>query len=133
MEGEVSLGRVVVFILYRIEAYRFHVDETLGGSLLMESNVAGPWLAATGCVVPDAQDQKPSTKPWMQRKNERDIALCILRIALFLPNRVVGFFGILCYENWLVNICKPMEMPTVSSSHVKADAAVLQGRAALLI
>jgi hypothetical protein len=99
----------------------------------MEGNVAGPWLAATGCVDPGAQEQKPSTKPWMQRQKEQDNALCILRIALFLPNRAVGFFGILCYENWLVNICKPMEMPTVSSSHVKADAAVLQGRAALLI
>jgi hypothetical protein len=64
-------------ILYRNEAYRFYVDETLGGCLLMESNVAGPWLAATGCVDPDAQEQKPSTKPWVQRKKERDIALCI--------------------------------------------------------
>jgi hypothetical protein len=88
----------------------------------MEGNVAGPWLAATGCVVPDGQEQKPSTKPWMK---ERYNGLGILRIALFFTFRVVGFFGLLCYGNWLVNICKPMEMPTVSSSHVKADAAVL--------
>jgi hypothetical protein len=87
------------------------VDETLGGFLLMESNVAGPWLAATGCVVPDAQEQKPSTKPWMRRQKERYNALGILRIALFFTFRVVGFFGLLCYGNWLVNLYKPMEMP----------------------
>lgn len=66
-------------ILYRIEAYRFHANETLGGYLLMEGNVAGPWLAATGCVDPDAQEQKPSTKPWVQRKNERDICSVYFR------------------------------------------------------
>ena len=112
-------------ILYRNEAYRFQVDETLGGYLLMEGNVAGPWLAATGCFGPDAQEQKPSTKPWMQRQKERYNALGILRIALVFTFRVVAFCGLLCYENWLVNIHKPMEMLTVSASHVKGDAAVL--------
>lgn len=111
--------RCSMCILYRIEAYQFHMDETLGGYMLMEGNVAGPWLAATGCVVPDAQEQKPSTKPWMLRQKERYNALGILRIALVFTFRVVAFCGLLCYENWLVNICKPMEMPTVSSSHVR--------------
>ena len=42
-------------ILYRNEAYQFHVGETLGGYFAMEGNVAGPWLATTGYVVPYAQ------------------------------------------------------------------------------
>ena len=78
------------------------------------------------CSGRSAQEQKPSTKPWMQWQKEQDNILgTFWEIALFLPYRAVRFRGLLCYGNWLVNICKPMEMSTVSSSHVKGDAAVL--------
>lgn len=38
---------------------------------LMEGNVAGPWLATTGCVVPDAQLRSKSRLQAMDAVTER--------------------------------------------------------------
>ena len=123
LKGEVSpWTRGSMDILYRNEAYQFHVDETCG-YLSVDGRQRCRTLARNNrlfCSGRSAQEQKPSTKPWMQWQKEQDNILgTFWEIALFLPHRAVRFRGLLCYGNWLVNICTPMETSTVSFSHVK--------------
>jgi hypothetical protein len=135
LEGDVSLGRVVVWISYTGTK---HICSTwmrhLGGYLLMEGNVAAPWLAATGCVVPGAQEQKPSTKPWMQRQKERDNTVfdsCICIVFTTSCCRLLRFIVLRKLA------CDPLQANRdVDSQLLACEKAMRQfylGRAALLI
>ena len=59
--------------------------------------------------------------------------LCIFKLALFLPHRIVGFFGCYCYEN---RLCEHLQANRDANSQLFTCEKVIRqcylGRAALL-